>query len=808
MPYIIANSDGTITYTVRDGEVDTSTFSVAMVGKGFTNFGEYFAQNFLRMLENFASEQEPVSPIIGQLWYDKSASIIRVWDGSVWRAGTGIAVGPETQRPTENLSGTSFFNTTKNQLEIHDGTRYKTASYAGEITSEFSSDSSVQNPTFYGARVRTLFLKAEDNRTIPVLAFSYVKSGNSPENRGATKVGEQYETIMALYSDEDFYIRDTGAGGTATEVDGVLVDFAPELTAVANDNVTPVGIASGRRGRPAGLILKGLNTRAEYEDNTIGSFETLFANIIGTQSEPVGSITVDQLTVNDNVEFIQDVNIVGELTVAFANVTGILYASGSNSEVWANAVQPGDNVSILVNDAGYLTSADANTLLINGGYLTEQTLTTTLSISNVDDILTTSANISDLVNDANYITSGFFSGEYGVQYDSGTGVIRLGNTAVTAGEYGQANTALQITVDAQGRITSLEEFPISGAALGGNVTLNDLSVTTAAASGGGSLTYNDTNGVFTFAPADLPTDISDLTDTGNLIPTDISDLTDTGNTIPSTLLDLGISDGTAGQILSTDGNANFSFIDTPATVSVLSDLTDVSNTAPSNNQVLTWTGSVWEPGNVAAGSGDITGPGSSTNNAVVIWDGTTGDSIKDSTKLLPTGTIVGTTDTQALTNKTFQDPVRLGGGLPGTEIGIGTNSVMAFDVNSSTHMVIEGGGDVGIGFTDPQYKLHVNGVIYSNDNIIAYSDERLKENIQTLDGSKAYDMRGVSFTRKDTGEPSAGVIAQELEKVAPELVYTDSNGSKAVAYGNIVGYLIEAVKELKAEIEELKRGNA
>ena len=62
-------------------------------------------------------------------------------------------------------------------------------------------------------------------------------------------------------------------------------------------------------------------------------------------------------------------------------------------------------------------------------------------------------------------------------------------------------------------------------------------------------------------------------------------------------------------------------------------------------------------------------------------------------------------------------------------------------------------------------------------------------------------MRGVSFIKD--GQEGSGVIAQELEKIAPELV---SDGEyKAVAYGNITGYLIEAIKDLKAEIEELKK---
>ena len=97
-----------------------------------------------------------------------------------------------------------------------------------------------------------------------------------------------------------------------------------------------------------------------------------------------------------------------------------------------------------------------------------------------------------------------------------------------------------------------------------------------------------------------------------------------------------------------------------------------------------------------------------------------------------------------------------------------------------------------------------NGNFTASGNITAFSDERLKDNIETLDGSKVLDMRGVSYTKD--GKAGSGVIAQELEKVAPELVMTNEkeDGMKSVAYGNLVGYLIEAVKDQQKQIDELK----
>jgi hypothetical protein len=90
-------------------------------------------------------------------------------------------------------------------------------------------------------------------------------------------------------------------------------------------------------------------------------------------------------------------------------------------------------------------------------------------------------------------------------------------------------------------------------------------------------------------------------------------------------------------------------------------------------------------------------------------------------------------------------------------------------------------------------------------DVIAYSDKRVKENIETLDGKKVLEMRGVSYNRTDQdGRFSSGVIAQELEKVAPELVKDDGD-LKAVAYGNLTGYLIEAIKDQQKQIDELKK---
>ena len=92
-----------------------------------------------------------------------------------------------------------------------------------------------------------------------------------------------------------------------------------------------------------------------------------------------------------------------------------------------------------------------------------------------------------------------------------------------------------------------------------------------------------------------------------------------------------------------------------------------------------------------------------------------------------------------------------------------------------------------------------------------FSDRRLKENIVKIENplDKILQISGYTFNYIGDDKPMTGVIAQEIEEVLPEVVYEaeaiDGTSAKAVRHGNIVGLLIEAIKELKAEVEELKK---
>lgn len=118
-------------------------------------------------------------------------------------------------------------------------------------------------------------------------------------------------------------------------------------------------------------------------------------------------------------------------------------------------------------------------------------------------------------------------------------------------------------------------------------------------------------------------------------------------------------------------------------------------------------------------------------------------------------------------------------------------------------------GNIVIGTDNPTSKLTVQGDILvsgvtTSTDFNSASDIKLKENIQPIENpiDKILQINGVSFNWKEDGRSSMGVIAQEVEQIFPELVNTAEY--KSVNYNGLIGVLIEVVKELKQEINELR----
>lgn len=119
MSYQLNKTDGTLLTDLIDGQIDTNSTNLVLVGRNYTGYGEFFNENFIKLLENFANTAAPGNPITGQLWWDTNDQRLKVYDGTVWKASGGPFV--QDTRP-QMVAGDLWIDNLRNQLYAFDGT--------------------------------------------------------------------------------------------------------------------------------------------------------------------------------------------------------------------------------------------------------------------------------------------------------------------------------------------------------------------------------------------------------------------------------------------------------------------------------------------------------------------------------------------------------------------------------------------------------------------------------------------------------------------------------------------------------------
>ena len=118
MAYKLNKTDGTLLTELVDGQIDTTSCDLTLIGRNYVGFGEAFNENLIRLLENFASTAPPAIPITGQLWYDRSEGRLKVYDGSNFKSNGPIVSNTQPQM----VAGDIWINNATNQLRFFDGT--------------------------------------------------------------------------------------------------------------------------------------------------------------------------------------------------------------------------------------------------------------------------------------------------------------------------------------------------------------------------------------------------------------------------------------------------------------------------------------------------------------------------------------------------------------------------------------------------------------------------------------------------------------------------------------------------------------
>jgi hypothetical protein len=276
------------------------------------------------------------------------------------------------------------------------------------------------------------------------------------------------------------------------------------------------------------------------------------------------------------------------------------------------------------------------------------------------------------------------------------------------------------------------------------------------------------------------------------------------------------SSSTTGTVVVTGGAGISGNLNVGGALGVTSTITSSSIT----NASSTTTGSIVTLGGIGAGgnihAAAFVGDGSGLTN--VSAAGFAGGTVSGATTFSST-VLFNNTATFSGGNVTINSPRTLNFGsatrqmlnLFGTTFALGVQANTLYYRSTSAFRWFRAGihsdteGAPGSGGTQALV-LDASSNLTATGNVTAYSDERLKTDIEIITDpiGKILQLDGVTFTRIDSGQRGLGVIAQQVQRVLPELIVVDENGYLSVAYGNLTGLLIEGVKAHEHDISQLK----
>jgi hypothetical protein len=774
VPYIIDNRAGS-SITIPDGALNND-FAIQLVGRNYANYGQPIANAFVDLLDNFAHGTAPTKQTNGQIWYDSTKKVLRVYDsvGGQWVPLTPL-VSASGVPSGENASATQYYDKTNSKFYINDGTGYKMVGIPGETNTSFSGVSAVSSPSRYGTKLRNIFLV--DSASVPraVTAIMLTNSG------GSTPTYTSEEHIVALFSGHTQFT----AGDAASTTEGASINYYSQLTQTGGigstispginlrtDNTSTIGTSS-----------RALRSDAAYKLN-IGSYGSDSSNVSASAVFHSGAdllpATTDTIDLGSSSKKYAEGHISALTTGSIVSTSGTT-AIGSLGTPFTNAYATNVNVGGALTfssagnlgttgaraGAGYFTSLDTSAFKLGtqvyptaDGTSGQQLFTNGSGalfwrdpVSTISNIFarggTVSANTTAVVNGVTETT-------FTIDIGAGTGItVNADDIAVTLSGF----TTDDLTEGSTNRYSSSGQ-------VAGAIAVVDAGGLGSLSKSGGTITYTgpsdaDIRGLLSGANG---VDI----DAGGQITADASEIDHDGlnNFVANEHIDHSSVSISAGTGLTGGGT-----IDASRTLNVIGG-----------------TGITVNADSIEVTPADIRG----------LFTAGSGISINASGQIANTGSLSDPDTTDFVTKagsqsiggqKTFNAAIVSGGGI----------SMGATDVAYTGSLSFAGAsGSVTFG---------ASGSILASDDITAFSDSRLKENVMPIENAleKCAELTGVTFDKINTGIRGTGLIAQDLQKVLPEAVHEQEDGMLSVAYGNTIGLLINAINELQAEVAKLKQ---
>ena len=328
MPYIVnfTDSDNKTPITVYDNTSSTDT-SLKFPGRNVTGYGQIIAENFLHLLENFASATAPVNPTEGQLWYDSENGILMIWDNTNWKSASNIQKSASAPSVETSKVGELWVDTTNQQLRIYSGTRWILVG---------PSESSIDGLR-YGPAIEQI--ADSDNTTRSILTF-YIA-----------------DIPVVIFSKDSFTPKNTISGYAVIRA-GMNINVpvsAPEIAQFVG-----------------GLLPKYYGTAQSADALNIGTTQVASSKFLRTDTV---NTTEYGLNIRNNSGI--TVGIDGTFTVSTSSTAAKIYnsAAGSSLDLQVNRNGVASTIlRILDNKVGINKSSPAEALDVDGNILTNGAL--------------------------------------------------------------------------------------------------------------------------------------------------------------------------------------------------------------------------------------------------------------------------------------------------------------------------------------------------------------------------------------------------------------------------------------------------
>ena len=133
MAYTITTTAGATLASIADGTVNSTNTSLTLIGKNYAGYGIFLNENYIKLLENFYNSSAPTAPLAGQLWYDSTNALLKVYNGSIWKPISSSASG--TSQPASPVTGDLWYDSANAQLKVWSGSAFITVGPSYTTTS-------------------------------------------------------------------------------------------------------------------------------------------------------------------------------------------------------------------------------------------------------------------------------------------------------------------------------------------------------------------------------------------------------------------------------------------------------------------------------------------------------------------------------------------------------------------------------------------------------------------------------------------------------------------------------------------------